>query len=145
MVVPYGDPNEPHYRKNAFDAGEDGLGKNAHSLKKVCFIQNFTSYCINSNTFLTINILVFNYRDVIVQDTSSTLMHILQTSLEALKQLKIVYVCMKKTMESSGSIKIGELVQRKSEDPGALQFLLFVLLPIMNTVFTGTFTRSFYL
>ncbi|XP_047309403.1 copper methylamine oxidase-like [Impatiens glandulifera] len=36
MVVPYGDPNEPHYRKNAFDAGEDGLGKNAHSLKKGC-------------------------------------------------------------------------------------------------------------
>ncbi|KAK3041858.1 hypothetical protein RJ639_000374 [Escallonia herrerae] len=34
MVVPYGDPNAPHYRKNAFDAGEDGLGKNAHSLKK---------------------------------------------------------------------------------------------------------------
>ncbi|MCO5610512.1 hypothetical protein L7F22_064751 [Adiantum nelumboides] len=30
MVVPYGDPKEPHYRKNAFDAGEDGLGKNAH-------------------------------------------------------------------------------------------------------------------
>ncbi|KAH9708708.1 Amine oxidase [Citrus sinensis] len=26
MVVPYGDPNDPHYRKNAFDAGEDGLG-----------------------------------------------------------------------------------------------------------------------
>ena len=37
MVVPYGDPNEPHYRKNAFDAGEDGLGKNAHSLKKVLY------------------------------------------------------------------------------------------------------------
>ena len=37
MVVPYGDPNEPHYRKNAFDAGEDGLGKNAHSLKKVIY------------------------------------------------------------------------------------------------------------
>jgi len=35
MVVPYGDPNDPHYRKNAFDAGEDGLGKNSHSLKKV--------------------------------------------------------------------------------------------------------------
>ena len=35
MVVPYGDPNEPHHRKNAFDAGEDGLGKCAHSLKKV--------------------------------------------------------------------------------------------------------------
>ncbi|KAH1239063.1 Copper methylamine oxidase [Glycine max] len=34
MVVPYGDPNDPHYRKNAFDAGEDGLGKNSHSLKK---------------------------------------------------------------------------------------------------------------
>lgn len=36
MVVPYGDPKEPHYRKNAFDAGEDGLGKNAHSLKRGC-------------------------------------------------------------------------------------------------------------
>ncbi|XLT62171.1 hypothetical protein HN873_018695 [Arachis hypogaea] len=35
MVVPCGDPNDPHYRKNAFGAGEDGLGKNTHSLKKV--------------------------------------------------------------------------------------------------------------
>ena len=33
MVVPYGDPNAPHYVKNAFDAGEDGLGRNAHSLQ----------------------------------------------------------------------------------------------------------------
>ncbi|CAN6550804.1 unnamed protein product [Malus baccata var. baccata] len=52
MVVPYGDPNDPHYRKNAFDAGEDGLGKNAHSLKKGCdclgyikyFDANFTNF-----------------------------------------------------------------------------------------------------
>ncbi|KAH0660744.1 hypothetical protein KY289_029492 [Solanum tuberosum] len=52
MVVPYGDPNDPHYRKNAFDAGEDGLGKNAHSLKRGCdclgyikyFDANFTNY-----------------------------------------------------------------------------------------------------
>ncbi|KAK4257031.1 hypothetical protein QN277_006676 [Acacia crassicarpa] len=36
MVVPYGDPDDPHYRKNGFDAGEDGFGKNAHSLKKGC-------------------------------------------------------------------------------------------------------------
>lgn len=36
MVVPYGDPHDPHFRKNAFDAGEDGLGKNAHSLRKGC-------------------------------------------------------------------------------------------------------------
>ena len=35
MVVPYGDPKDPHYRKNAFDAGEDGLGKNCHSLRRV--------------------------------------------------------------------------------------------------------------
>lgn len=49
MVVPYGDPNDPHYRKNAFDAGEDGLGKNAHSLKKVgilsCTLFHFISLC----------------------------------------------------------------------------------------------------
>ena len=32
MVVPYADTRHPHYLKNAFDAGEDGLGRNAHSL-----------------------------------------------------------------------------------------------------------------
>lgn len=51
MVVPYGDPNDPHYRKNAFDAGEDGLGKNAHSLKKGCdclgYIKYFDAYLPN--------------------------------------------------------------------------------------------------
>ncbi|PWA72499.1 copper amine oxidase [Artemisia annua] len=44
MVVPYGDPNEPHYRKNAFDAGEDGLGKNAHSLKRGCDCLGYIKY-----------------------------------------------------------------------------------------------------
>lgn len=44
MVVPYGDPNGPHYRKNAFDAGEDGLGKNAHSLKKGCDCLGYIKY-----------------------------------------------------------------------------------------------------
>jgi primary-amine oxidase len=38
MVVPYGDPKDPHYRKNAFDIGEDGLGKNCHSLKWVSVV-----------------------------------------------------------------------------------------------------------
>lgn len=55
MVVPYGDPNEPHYRKNAFDAGEDGLGKNAHSLKKVCDISHTVD-------FLTIDTIVRCFR-----------------------------------------------------------------------------------
>ncbi|KAL9326545.1 hypothetical protein ACSQ67_007190 [Phaseolus vulgaris] len=44
MVVPYGDPNEQHYRKNAFDAGENGLGKNAHSLKKGCDRLSYIKY-----------------------------------------------------------------------------------------------------
>nr|GLL36161.1 hypothetical protein DM860_011308 [Ipomoea trifida] len=44
MVVPYGDPNDPHYRKNAFDAGEDGLGKNANSLKRGCDCLGFIKY-----------------------------------------------------------------------------------------------------
>ncbi|CAI5497065.1 unnamed protein product [Closterium sp. Naga37s-1] len=44
MVVPYGDPHEPHYRKNAFDASEDGLGRNAHSLKKGCDCLGFIRY-----------------------------------------------------------------------------------------------------
>ena len=34
MVVPYSDPG--HFRKNAFDAGEDGLGRNANSLRLGC-------------------------------------------------------------------------------------------------------------
>jgi primary-amine oxidase len=36
MVVPYGDPRAPHSLKNAFDAGEDGFGRNANSLKLGC-------------------------------------------------------------------------------------------------------------
>ncbi|CAM6033317.1 unnamed protein product [Sphagnum compactum] len=44
MVVPYGDPKDPHYRKNAFDAGEDGLGKNCHSLKRGCDCLGYIKY-----------------------------------------------------------------------------------------------------
>lgn len=47
MVVPYGDPHDPHYRKNAFDAGEDGLGRNAHSLKRVSI--SFQIQCTGLN------------------------------------------------------------------------------------------------
>lgn len=50
MVVPYGDPHDPHYRKNAFDAGEDGLGKNAHSLKRVSY---WLVSVVSSHLFMT--------------------------------------------------------------------------------------------
>jgi primary-amine oxidase len=36
MVVPYGEPGEQHYRKNAFDIGEYGLGMLANSLTRGC-------------------------------------------------------------------------------------------------------------
>ncbi|MEU3855164.1 primary-amine oxidase [Streptomyces sp. NPDC029554] len=36
MIVPYGDPNEAHYWRSAFDAGEYGLGKLANSLLLGC-------------------------------------------------------------------------------------------------------------
>jgi primary-amine oxidase len=36
MVVPYGDPGEQYYRKNAFDIGEYGLGTLANSLSLGC-------------------------------------------------------------------------------------------------------------
>lgn len=36
MVVPYGDPSPTHYFKNAFDAGENGLGIAASSLTLGC-------------------------------------------------------------------------------------------------------------
>jgi primary-amine oxidase len=36
MVVPYGDPGEQYYRKNAFDIGEYGLGMLANSLALAC-------------------------------------------------------------------------------------------------------------
>ena len=36
MVVPYGDPSFNHYRKNAFDVGEYGLGQVANPLKLGC-------------------------------------------------------------------------------------------------------------
>ena len=36
MVVPYGDPSPGHYRKNAFDVGEYGVGTLANSLELGC-------------------------------------------------------------------------------------------------------------
>ncbi|MFJ9587966.1 primary-amine oxidase [Streptomyces acidicola] len=36
MMVPYGDPNEAHYWRSAFDVGEYGLGKLANSLLLGC-------------------------------------------------------------------------------------------------------------
>ncbi|HIK54283.1 MAG TPA: primary-amine oxidase [Synechococcales cyanobacterium M55_K2018_004] len=36
MVVPYGDPRVQHYRKNAFDVGEHGIGMLANSLTLGC-------------------------------------------------------------------------------------------------------------
>jgi primary-amine oxidase len=36
MVVPYGDPAERHFRKNAFDIGEYGIGTMANSLRLGC-------------------------------------------------------------------------------------------------------------
>lgn len=36
MVVPYGDPRPQHFRKNAFDLGEHGVGMLANSLKRGC-------------------------------------------------------------------------------------------------------------
>jgi primary-amine oxidase len=36
MVVPYGSPKAPHYRKNVFDIGEYGIGKLANSLALGC-------------------------------------------------------------------------------------------------------------
>ncbi|MCF2971253.1 primary-amine oxidase [Synechococcus sp. Nb3U1] len=36
MVVPYGDPRDPHFRKNAFDVGEYAIGMQANSLQLGC-------------------------------------------------------------------------------------------------------------
>lgn len=36
MVVPYGDPRPQHFRKNAFDVGEHGVGMLANSLRLGC-------------------------------------------------------------------------------------------------------------
>ncbi|MDX2273390.1 MAG: primary-amine oxidase [Cyanobacteriota bacterium] len=36
MVVPYGDPRTPHFRKNAFDVGEYAVGSQANSLTLGC-------------------------------------------------------------------------------------------------------------
>lgn len=66
----------------------------------------------------------------------------LQILLEGLKLPKTVYVCMKKIMESSGSIKIGELDWSKFVDQEGLLFPLFALLLIMNMDFTGTSIRQ---
>jgi primary-amine oxidase len=44
MVVPYGDPQELYFRKNAFDLGEYGLGQLANSLTLGCDCLGFIRY-----------------------------------------------------------------------------------------------------
>jgi primary-amine oxidase len=44
MVVPYGDPSFNHFRKNAFDVGEYGLGQVANSLKLGCDCRGHIHY-----------------------------------------------------------------------------------------------------
>ena len=44
MVVPYGDPSYGHYRKNAFDVGEYGLGRLANPLKLGCDCKGHIHY-----------------------------------------------------------------------------------------------------
>jgi len=48
MVVPYGHPSPPHYRKNAFDIGEDGIGANLNSLNGNCD-------CIGAAAFIDVH------------------------------------------------------------------------------------------
>lgn len=52
MVVPYGDPRPQHFRKNAFDVGEHGVGMLANSLTRGCDclgeIQYFDAVLTNS-------------------------------------------------------------------------------------------------
>jgi primary-amine oxidase len=52
MVVPYGDPGPTQYAKNAFDAGEYGIGMLANSLEYGCdcvgYIQYFDAFMTNS-------------------------------------------------------------------------------------------------
>src|SRR6185369_1226511 len=44
MVVPYGDPAEKYFRKNAFDIGEYGIGMFANSLVAGCDCLGVTRY-----------------------------------------------------------------------------------------------------
>ncbi|GAB4212669.1 MAG: primary-amine oxidase [Synechococcales cyanobacterium] len=52
MVVPYGDPRPQHYRKNAFDVGEHGVGLLANSLHLGCDclgeVRYFDAHFVNS-------------------------------------------------------------------------------------------------
>lgn len=53
MVVPYGDPDERHFRKNAFDIGEYGIGTMANSLRLGCdclgTIKYFDAHMVDSH------------------------------------------------------------------------------------------------
>jgi hypothetical protein len=51
MVVPSGEPNELHYCKNAFEAGEEGCKKIVYSIKKGCdclgYVKEFGAHFTN--------------------------------------------------------------------------------------------------
>lgn len=66
----------------------------------------------------------------------------LPTSLEVLKRLKIVYVCMKRITVYFGNIKTGGQAYQKFVGLDGLQFLSSVLWLIMSMDSSGTFIRQ---
>jgi primary-amine oxidase len=61
MIVPYGSPHAPNFRKNAFDAGEDGLGNSANSLRLGCD-------CLGDITYFDGNIMDSKGRVVVIKN-----------------------------------------------------------------------------
>ena len=82
--------------------------KDIHIIFVLLYAYHLSSYSFLLDSFLSA-VNVWCYRDVIVWDTSSILTLTSKISLVEGKQLKIMYVCMKRTMKCSGNIKTGEL------------------------------------
>ena len=100
-----GDPRSPHCLKNAFDAGEDGLGRNANSLVLGCD-------CLGLIHYFDANLVRDNGELFVIKNAVRlSLITYLESMVVFENQMCVVirFACMRKTAEWRGNTRIGAL------------------------------------
>ena len=114
LVVPYGDPEEQNFRKNAFDVGEVGIGILANPLTLGCD-------CLGQ----------IYYFDAVLNDSFGGPVHI-----------PTLCACTRKTSASFGSIPTGAPDRLRCAVPGAWSSHSSPPSATMSTASSGTCTKT---
>lgn len=129
MVVPYGSPRAPHYRKNVFDIGEYGIGKLANSLTLGWYVP----ICLQCSS------ISLDWSTVIVLEPFNTWMDGSMIRMAIQCALRMRYAFMRKIPESNGSTGISARSERRFVEVVVWSSRPCQPLAIMSTEATGTF------